>query len=34
MAEIFRAQVVDTTTEHFVFEITGKPTKIDSSSSS
>ena len=25
LAEIFRAQVVDTSTEHFVFEITGKP---------
>lgn len=29
LAEIFRAQVVDTSTEHFVFEITGKPTKIE-----
>lgn len=29
MAEIFRAQVVDTTIEHFVFEVTGKPGKID-----
>jgi acetolactate synthase-1/3 small subunit len=29
MAEIFRAQVVDTSIEHFVFEITGKPGKID-----
>lgn len=29
LAEIFRAQVVDTSTEHFVFEITGKPSKID-----
>ncbi len=29
IAEIFRAQVVDTSTEHFVFEVTGKPTKID-----
>ena len=25
LAEIFRAQVVDTSIEHFVFEITGKP---------
>lgn len=29
MAEIFRAQVVDTSIEHFVFEITGKPSKIE-----
>ncbi len=29
MAEIFRAQVVDTSIEHFVFEVTGKPGKID-----
>ena len=29
MAEIFRAQVVDTSTEHFVFEVTGKPSKIE-----
>lgn len=29
LAEIFRAQVVDTSTEHFVFEVTGKPSKID-----
>lgn len=29
MAEIFRAQVVDTSMEHFVFEVTGKPGKID-----
>jgi acetolactate synthase-1/3 small subunit len=29
MAEIFRAQVVDTSTEHFVFEITGKASKIE-----
>lgn len=29
LAEIFRAQVVDTSTEHFVFEITGKPSKIE-----
>jgi acetolactate synthase-1/3 small subunit len=29
LAEIFRAQVVDTSTEHFVFEVTGKPGKID-----
>jgi acetolactate synthase-1/3 small subunit len=29
LAEIFRAQVVDTSTEHFVFEITGKATKIE-----
>jgi acetolactate synthase-1/3 small subunit len=29
MAEIFRAKVVDTSTEHFVFEVTGKPSKIE-----
>lgn len=29
LAEIFRAQVIDTSTEHFVFEITGKPSKIE-----
>lgn len=29
MADIFRAQVVDTSTEHFVFEITGKASKIE-----
>ena len=29
LAEIFRAQVVDTSTEHFVFEVTGKPGKIE-----
>lgn len=29
LAEIFRAKVVDTSTEHFVFEITGKRTKIE-----
>ena len=30
VAEIFRAKVIDTTPESFVFEITGGPTKIDS----
>jgi acetolactate synthase-1/3 small subunit len=30
VAEIFRARPVDTTTESFVFEITGVPDKIDS----
>ena len=30
VADIFRAKVVDTTSESFVFEITGAPTKIDS----
>jgi acetolactate synthase-1/3 small subunit len=30
VAEIFRARPVDTTTESFVFEITGAPEKIDS----
>lgn len=29
IGEIFRAQVVDTSTEHFVFEVTGKPSKIE-----
>ncbi len=30
VADIFRASVVDTTTESFVFELTGAPDKIDS----
>ena len=30
VAEIFRAKVIDTTFESFVFEITGSPSKIDS----
>jgi len=30
LADAFRAQVVDATTESFVFEVTGKPSKIDS----
>lgn len=29
IAEIFRANVVDTSIEHFVFEITGKSTKVE-----
>jgi acetolactate synthase-1/3 small subunit len=29
LAEAFRAQVVDASTEHFVFEITGRVSKID-----
>jgi len=29
LAEAFHAQVIDASTEHFVFEITGKPSKID-----
>ena len=29
IAEIFRAKVVDTSTEHFVFEVTGKPSKLE-----
>ena len=29
LAEIFRSKVVDTSTEHFVFEVTGKSTKIE-----
>ena len=30
IAELFRAKVIDTTTESFVFELTGAPDKIDS----
>jgi acetolactate synthase-1/3 small subunit len=30
IAEIFRARSVDATVESFIFELTGKPTKIDS----
>src|SRR5246127_1976352 len=30
VSDIFRAKVIDTTHESFVFEITGAPTKIDS----
>lgn len=30
VSDIFRAKVIDTTSESFVFEITGAPTKIDS----
>ena len=30
IAELFRANVVDTTTSRFVFELTGSPEKIDS----
>ncbi|MBP7242142.1 acetolactate synthase small subunit [Amaricoccus sp.] len=29
MAEVFRARIVDTTLESFVFEITGAPDKVD-----
>src|SRR5579862_3270126 len=29
MADIFRARVIDTTTQSFIFEITGAPSKID-----
>jgi acetolactate synthase-1/3 small subunit len=29
LAEIFRAKVIDTSTDHFVFEITGKSSKIE-----
>ena len=29
LAEVFRAQVVDTSLDHFVFEITGKASKIE-----
>jgi acetolactate synthase-1/3 small subunit len=30
LADAFRAQIVDATVESFVFEVTGKPSKIDS----
>ena len=30
LADAFRAQIVDATTQSFVFEVTGKPSKIDS----
>jgi acetolactate synthase-1/3 small subunit len=30
LADAYRAQIVDATTDSFVFEITGKPSKIDS----
>ena len=29
IADIFRARVIDTTTQSFIFEITGAPSKID-----
>ena len=29
LADIFRARVIDTTSESFIFEITGAPSKID-----
>jgi acetolactate synthase-1/3 small subunit len=29
LAEAFRARVIDATTESFIFELTGKPEKID-----
>jgi acetolactate synthase-1/3 small subunit len=29
VAEIFRAKVIDTSTEHFVFELTGRTSKIE-----
>jgi len=29
LAEIFRAKVIDTSTEHFVFELTGRSSKIE-----
>ena len=29
LAEIFRAQVIDASTEHFVFEITGRTSKVE-----
>ena len=30
LADVFRAKVVDTTTQSFIFELTGSPDKIDS----
>ncbi|CAN5148391.1 acetolactate synthase small subunit [soil metagenome] len=30
LADAFRARVIDATTESFVFELTGKPSKVDS----
>ena len=30
LADVFRAKVIDTTTQSFIFELTGDPTKIDS----
>jgi acetolactate synthase I/III small subunit len=30
LADAYRAQIVDATTDSFVFEITGKPSKVDS----
>ena len=30
LADVFRAKVVDTTTESFIFELTGAPEKVDS----
>lgn len=29
LAEIFRANVIDTSTEHFVFEVTGRSSKVE-----
>jgi acetolactate synthase-1/3 small subunit len=29
LAEIFRANVIDASTEHFVFELTGRTSKIE-----
>jgi acetolactate synthase-1/3 small subunit len=29
LAEAFRAQVVDATTEHFIFEVTGGTAKVE-----
>jgi len=29
LADVFRAKVIDSSIEHFVFEITGRPSKID-----
>jgi acetolactate synthase I/III small subunit len=29
IADVFRAKVIDSSTDHFVFELTGRPSKID-----
>jgi acetolactate synthase-1/3 small subunit len=29
LADAFRAKIIDTSLEHFIFEITGKPSKIE-----
>ena len=29
LADVFRAKVIDSSIEHFVFELTGRPSKLD-----